>query len=73
LEKIGLDPAIGTEQPKDAYWRRMKEFFDAPKKSANGQGEASIRYRWGSISTDAKSVVGLFITFMCCSYICAFS
>lgn len=27
----GMDAAMGTKQPKDTYWARMKEFFDAYK------------------------------------------
>src|SRR3954469_14430902 len=27
--KIGMDPSIGTDQSRDTYWIRMKEYFDA--------------------------------------------
>jgi hypothetical protein len=36
-KKVGLDPVDGIEQPKDAHWRRMKEFFNSRNKSGNEQ------------------------------------
>ena len=27
--KVGLDPAVGVDQPKEAYWMRMWEYFVA--------------------------------------------
>jgi hypothetical protein len=27
--KIGMDPSVGTDQSRDTYWIRMKEYFDA--------------------------------------------
>lgn len=53
-KKVGLDPAVGTEQPKDTYWRRMKEFFDARNNTGNVRTVISIRHRWGTISTDCQ-------------------
>jgi hypothetical protein len=57
-KKIGLDPAVGTEQPKDAYWRKMNEFFDAPNMTWNELTGASIHHRWGIIFTDCQKWSG---------------
>jgi hypothetical protein len=51
-KKAGLHPDVGTEQPKDTYWRRMKEYFYVCNKSANERMMISIHHRWGTISTD---------------------
>lgn len=50
-KEVGLDPAVGTEQPKDTYWRRLK---DARYNSGNVRTMTSIRHRWGTISTDCQ-------------------
>jgi hypothetical protein len=57
-KKISLDPAVGTEQPKDAYWRKMNEFFDARNMSWNELTEASIHHRWGRIFMDGQKWSG---------------
>jgi hypothetical protein len=34
-KNMGLEPTVSSEQPKDAFWRRMKEYFDVRNKSGN--------------------------------------
>jgi hypothetical protein len=34
-KKVGMDAVVGAEQPKDTYWVRMKEYFDAHSTSGN--------------------------------------
>jgi hypothetical protein len=53
-KKIGLDPAVGTEQPKDAYWRRITEYFNTHTTSGITRTLPSIRHRWKTISTDCQ-------------------
>jgi hypothetical protein len=53
-KRIGLDPAVGTEQPKDTYWARVKEFFDLHNEGGNERTAASIRHRWSTISADCQ-------------------
>ena len=41
--KIGMDPAVGTDQTKDTYWARMKEYCDANNTSENERSDRSLR------------------------------
>ena len=38
-----MDAAVGTEQPKETYWDRMKEYFHAHNKSGNERSAISLR------------------------------
>ena len=51
---IGMDPAIGTDQTKDTYWMRMKEYFDARNTSGTERTDRSLRSRWRIINTDCQ-------------------
>ena len=52
--KIGMDPAVGTDQTKDTYWARMKEYFDANNTSGNERSNRSLRSRWSLINQDCQ-------------------
>ena len=63
--KIGMDPAVGTDQTKDTYWARMKEYFDANNTSGNERSDRSLRSRWSLINADCQkwaSVQGIIDT-----------
>jgi hypothetical protein len=50
-----LDPAVGTEQPKDTYWARVKEFYDLHKEEdAYERTAASLRHCWQTITTECQ-------------------
>ena len=51
-KKIGVDVLVGTEQPMNTYWDRMKEFFDARNKSDNDRAAASLCHRWSTMMLD---------------------
>jgi hypothetical protein len=46
--KIGMDPSVGTDQTTDAYWIRMKEYFDANTSGVH-RTSRSLRSRWSVI------------------------
>jgi hypothetical protein len=52
--KVGLDLAVGTEQPTHTYSKRMKDFFNSSNKHGNQRSEVSIRHRWTTISTECQ-------------------
>ncbi|KAE8817653.1 hypothetical protein D1007_04762 [Hordeum vulgare] len=54
-KKIGRDPVKGTEQHRNQYWSRVKEFFDARNAHGNDRTAASLRHRWGTIQTDCQN------------------
>jgi len=56
---VGMDPAVGTDQNRDTYWVRMKEYFDARNKSGIERTERSLRSRWSLISTDCQKWSGV--------------
>ncbi|PNT72945.1 glutathione S-transferase T3 [Brachypodium distachyon] len=62
-KKVGMDVAVGTEQPKDLYWVRIKEYFGEYNQSGNERTTTSLRYRWSTISTDCQKWSG------CLSYV----
>jgi hypothetical protein len=41
--QIGMDPVVGTDQKRNTYWMRMKEYFDAHNTSGN---ECTDRSLW---------------------------
>ena len=43
-KRIGMDAVVGVEQPKEAYWLRMWEFFVARNKSGIKRNKGSIRH-----------------------------
>jgi hypothetical protein len=55
-KKVGLDAAVGVEQNKDTYWKRMWEFFVARNKSGNERTSASIHHRWSTIFMDCQKL-----------------
>ena len=57
--KIGMDPAVGTDQTRDTYWVRMKEHFDANNTSGNERSDRSLRSRWSLINADYQKWAGV--------------
>jgi hypothetical protein len=41
--KVGMDPSVGTDQSRDTYWIRMKEYFDANNTSGVRRTSRSLR------------------------------
>ncbi|KAE8771973.1 Alternative oxidase 1a, mitochondrial [Hordeum vulgare] len=52
--QVSRDPSIGGEQSRDAYWGRMKEYFDAQNVSGIDRSERSLRSRWSTINSDCQ-------------------
>ncbi|KAE8814119.1 putative receptor protein kinase ZmPK1 [Hordeum vulgare] len=52
--QVSRDPSIGGDQSRDAYWRRMKEYFDAQNVSGIDHSERSLRSRWSTINSDCQ-------------------
>jgi hypothetical protein len=48
-----MDVVVGTEQPKEAYWARMWEYFSSRNKSGNERNKGYVRHRWQTINTDS--------------------
>ena len=42
---VSMDATVGTDQTRDTYWLRMKEFFDTHNKSGIERTERSLRSR----------------------------
>jgi hypothetical protein len=51
---IGMDPTIGSDQTRETYWMRMKEFFDANSTRGNERTMRSLRSRWSGINADCQ-------------------
>ncbi|KAE8800807.1 UDP-glycosyltransferase 73C6 [Hordeum vulgare] len=52
--QVSRDPSIGGHQSRDAYWGRMKEYFDAQNVSGIDRSERSLRSRWSTINSDCQ-------------------
>ena len=52
---VSLDAAVATDQTRDTYWDRMKEYFDARNTSGIDRTDRSLRSRWSLISKDCQS------------------
>lgn len=52
--KVGMDATVGTDQTRDTYWFRMKEYFDKRNTSGNEHSDRSLRSRWSLINTDCS-------------------
>ncbi|KAE8808014.1 hypothetical protein D1007_15562 [Hordeum vulgare] len=52
--QVSRDPSIGGDQSRDAYWGRMKEYFDAENVSGIDGFERSLRSRWSTINSDCQ-------------------
>ncbi|KAI4992925.1 hypothetical protein ZWY2020_007238 [Hordeum vulgare] len=55
--QVSRDPSIGGDQSRDAYWGRMKEYFDAQNVSEIDRSERSLRSRWSTINSDCQKWV----------------
>jgi hypothetical protein len=55
---IGIDPVVGTDETRDTYWVRMKEYFDARNTSGTERTDRSLRSRWRIINTDCRQWSG---------------
>jgi hypothetical protein len=51
---VSMDATVGTDQTKDTYWLRMKEFFDTHNTSGIERTERSLRSRWSTINKDCQ-------------------
>jgi hypothetical protein len=56
---IGMDPTTGSDQTRETYWMRMKEFFDANNTSGNEHTMHSLRSCWSGINTDCQKWAGV--------------
>jgi hypothetical protein len=56
---IGMDPTTCTNQTRDTYWMRMKEYFDANNTIGNKRSMRSLRSRWSGINTDCQKWAGV--------------
>ena len=54
-----MDPTIGTEQTRETYWMRMKEYFDAHNTSGNERTNRSLRSRWSIFNADCQKWAGV--------------
>ncbi|KAE8820875.1 putative receptor protein kinase ZmPK1 [Hordeum vulgare] len=52
--QVSRDPSIEGDQSRDAYWGRMKEYFDAQNMSGIDHSERSLRSRWSTINSDCQ-------------------
>ncbi|KAE8798691.1 putative receptor protein kinase ZmPK1 [Hordeum vulgare] len=52
--QVSRDPSIGGDQSRDAYWGRMKEYFDVQNVSGIDRSERSLRSRWSTINSDCQ-------------------
>ena len=55
---VSLDASIATAQTFNAYWDRMKEYYDTHNKSGIGRSNRSLRSRWSLINTDCQKWAG---------------
>jgi hypothetical protein len=51
---VGLVLAVGTEQTKNTYWRRMIEFFDFPQQEWQWTNRGFIHHWWNTICTKCQ-------------------
>ena len=54
---VSMDATIATDQTRDTYWARMKEYFDANNVSGNERTNRSLRSRWSLINADYQKWV----------------
>ncbi|KAE8817123.1 UDP-glycosyltransferase 73C6 [Hordeum vulgare] len=54
MPQVSRDPSIGGDQSRDAYWGRMKEYFDAQNVSGIDRSKRSLRSRWSTINSDCQ-------------------
>lgn len=55
---VSLDAAVATAQTFNAYWDRMKEYYDTHNKSGIERSNRSLRSRWSLINTDCQKWAG---------------
>jgi hypothetical protein len=56
---IGMDPSTSTDQTRETYWMRMKEYFDANNRSGNLRTMRSLWSRWSVINADCQKWEGV--------------
>ncbi|KAK1661087.1 hypothetical protein QYE76_049246 [Lolium multiflorum] len=56
---IGMDPTTGSDQTRETYWMRVKEYFDANNASGNERSVLSLWSRWSDINTDCQKWAGV--------------
>jgi hypothetical protein len=56
---IEMDPTTDTDQTRETYWVRMKEFFDANNTSVNERTLRSLWSCWSDINTDCEKWTGM--------------
>jgi hypothetical protein len=49
---VSKDPAIGTNQLGEAYWRHISDYYNEHKKTANARTQHSLEHRWSDIQRD---------------------
>nr|XP_051220971.1 uncharacterized protein LOC127339126 [Lolium perenne] len=56
---IGMDPTTVTDQTRETYWMRMKEYFNTHNTSGIEGTMRSLRSRWSGINTDCQKWAGV--------------
>jgi hypothetical protein len=56
---IGMDPTTNTDQTRETYWMRMKEYFDANNISGNVRAIRSLRSHWSVINVHCQNWAGV--------------
>ena len=51
---VSMDATVATDQTRDTYWSRMKEYFDARNKSGIERTDRSLQSRWSLINGDCQ-------------------
>ena len=55
---VSLDASIATAQTFNAYWDRMKEYYDTHNKTGIQRSNRLLRSRWSLINTDCQKWAG---------------
>ncbi|XP_010228504.1 uncharacterized protein LOC104581761 [Brachypodium distachyon] len=62
-QKVGMDAAVGTDQPKALYWVRIKGYFDEHNQSGNERTTTFLRHCWSTVFLNCQKWSG------CLSYV----
>ena len=55
---VSMDGISGTNQSKNAYWKRIHDYFHVHKKFTSDCSEGSLMNRWSAIRHDVNAFCG---------------
>jgi len=57
---VSLDPVVGSNQSRDAFWKRIEAYYHSNKDFPSTRNKKSMQGRWSTINTMVQKFCGYY-------------